>query len=116
MRMIKKLLGTLDPSYLIRHYLFGILVFGFMIYSRQHHLDLREIIYLTASLVLYPFSMFVYDNIVAFLLGDNILIQAVIVKVIWVTIRTLFIFLFSIFIAPIGILYLLYKAGTRENN
>jgi len=102
--------GTLSPSYLIKQYVFGGLVYAFMLHangaSPLHKTGV--FIFLTLFLVLYPFAMFVYDSIVDTLLGNWIVPVPILLMVLWLPVKVILIFAFAILIAPIGMLYLYF--------
>lgn len=111
---IKNIFSQLDNSYLIRHYLYGALVFSLLLIASP---NLPVIIFMVISLLLYPLAMIVYDGIVGTLMGNNTIVTSVLVAVIWGVIKTVVIFTFSIFIAPIGIgyLYLRNNSMAKDN-
>lgn len=104
---IKSIFGQLNNTYLIRHYIYGAIMFSLLMMASP---ALPIIIFMVTSLLLYPFAMFVYDSIVGTLMGNNTLITSAFVAVIWGVIKTGIIFTFSIFISPIGIGYLYLRS------
>ncbi len=116
MKSIKELFASLNASYLMRQYVFGFICYALLIYINKDTLNAQIIVILTISLLLYPFAMFVYDSIVNFLLGDNIVFKSLGLTIILGVIKTVGIFVFSIFIAPVGIIYLYLTRGKRLEN
>ena len=116
MKFIKSIFSSLKPHYLIRQYLFGLPYFVFFvafIMGSRNVYPLGKVlftVYFTISLVLYPFAMFVYDSIISFLLGEMVIISNVFIVMIWNIIKIFWIFLFSIFIAPFGIIFLYIRS------
>jgi hypothetical protein len=106
--------GSLSLSYLIKQYVFGGIMYALMLYANGaspiHKTGV--FIFLTLSLVLYPFAMFVYDSIVDTLIGNWIVPVPAVLLLIWLPIKIVLIFMFAVLIAPIGMLYL-YITGRR---
>ena len=107
--------GTLSLSYLIKQYVFGGIMYALMLYANGaspiHKTGV--FIFLTLSLVLYPFAMFVYDSIVDTLIGNWIVPVPAVLLLIWLPIKIVLIFMFAVLIAPIVMLYL-YITGRRN--
>ncbi|XUD41821.1 hypothetical protein IGL21_002488 [Enterococcus sp. AZ037] len=100
---------SLRPSYLIRQYIFSGLLSALFYISSPSNASTSFYILLILSFLLYPFAMFVYDSLVSLLLGDNVWFVNGLWAVIWAVIKMFFIYIFSIFIAPIGILILYFQ-------
>lgn len=114
---LKKTFGGLEKSYLIRQYLFGF-VFVILMLVPISQLKLSDTIVPTIiALILwgfYPYSRFVYESIIEFILGDNFIISNIFLFL-FVKIMTMGIcFVFSIFIAPFGLLYLYFYHSKLE--
>jgi len=107
-KFLTTIYGTLSLSYLIKQYVFGGLMYALMLYangaSPLHKTGV--FIFLTLSLVLYPFAMFVYDSIINTLIDNWIIPVPAVLLLIWLPIKIVLIFVFAVLIAPIGILYL----------
>lgn len=75
--------------------------------------SLASAILILVSIPLYPYSRFVYESIVGFIMGQNIIFtNAVLFFVLKIT--TMFMcFFLAVFIAPIGLLYL-YSRGIKQ--
>lgn len=110
---IKSIFGQLNNAFLIRHYIYGAIMFSLLLMASP---ALPFIIFMVISLLLYPFAMFVYDSIVGTLMGNNTVITSVFVSVIWGVIKTGIIFTFSIFISPIGIGYLYLRNNSMASD
>lgn len=106
----KNSFGGLEPSYLIRQYLFGLAFFSFMVSISLKSMPPTFIVFLVANLLLYPFAMFVYDSIMGMILGNSGIITNIIISIIWVFFKVAIIFSFTIIIAPFGMLYLHFRA------
>jgi len=114
-KFLTTIYGTLSPSYFIKQYVFGGIMYALMLYANGaspiHKTGV--FIFLTLSLVLYPFAMFVYDSIIDTLIGNWIVSVPAVLLLIWLPIKIVLIFMFAVLIAPIGMMYL-YITGRRN--
>ncbi|EDQ6555061.1 hypothetical protein S675_003253 [Salmonella enterica subsp. enterica] len=119
MSFIRKTLGGLDTAYYIRHFIFGAAIatlFFFMINASKAGIDAKFLIMLSICTILYPYSRFVYEQIVNFIMGDNVFFgNAIFMLAIKFTTMALCWGL-SIFIAPIGLVYLYFYHTKAEKN
>ncbi|MBO7476179.1 MAG: hypothetical protein J6T36_04535 [Campylobacter sp.] len=65
-------------------------------------------VFIAISALLYPYARFVYESIVNFIMGDNVFFINAFILLAWKFMVMMMLFLFAIFIAPIGLLYLWY--------
>ena len=104
--------GGLKPSYLIRQYIFGIclaLFFANMNMQGGRELSLGVMSMLVINTALYPYSRFVYESVIEFILGDNTFYVNAIVML-FAKIMTMFIcWVAAIFVAPVGLAFIYYK-------
>lgn len=112
-KFVSIVFGSLQPSYLIKQYIFCAIFYSIMLYAGIASTGIRMMAFLTINLVAYPFAMFVYDSIIDVLLGDRVLISNIVLVVVWGIIKVMIIFAFSILIAPFGILYLYFTNRHR---
>lgn len=108
---LSKTFGGLTTSYYIRQLIFGSL-FAVLILSIAAHgptglmgkpgLIVMSII----CTLLYPYSRFVYENVVGYVMGENVFFVNALLML-WVKCFTMAIcWAFAIFIAPVGLAYL----------
>lgn len=64
--------------------------------------------------LLYPYARFVYESIIGFIMGDNIMISNIYIFLGWKALTMLICWLAAIFIAPIGLAYLFYYHHVRR--
>lgn len=115
-RFFQKTFGGLSTAYYIRHFLFGLIFYAFCLYASWNRVEIRitEILGWTLFQFLYPYSRFVYESIIDYIFGNNIIIaNAFIVLFVKFVAMTLCWFL-SIFIAPVGLAYLYYHHTKQE--
>jgi hypothetical protein len=103
---ITTIFGSLNPSYLVRQYVYGGILVTLFFFASGRNIPSSMWAFILISLVLYPFSMFVYDSIVGMLMGDNVFFVNVFLSMIFSFIKIIIMFSLSILIAPLGILYL----------
>ena len=122
MSFLSKTLGGLSKAYYIRQFLFGLIFFAFMVvmgydsYSRTGNLSifLTNIILGLVCLFLYPYSRFVYESIIEYILGNNAFFVNAVLMLIIKFITMMLCFMFAIFIAPIGLTYLYFYHSKQE--
>ena len=118
--LIEKTLGGLSMQYYIRQFFFGSIILAFTYFiatqktpeiSLQDHLPIASLFVLNTFL--YPYSRFVYENIMDFIMGNTMFMSSLITLVFKVI--TMYVcWQFSIFIAPVGLAYLYYLHSKRN--
>ena len=109
---IKCTFGGLKMSYLFRQYIFGALIFAFLYYvatSNNRTLDIATIAFFTINTLLYPYARFVYENVVDFIVGDNVFFVSAIFMMITKCITMLICWWAAVFVAPLGLAYIYYQ-------
>lgn len=115
--IFSKTFGGLKLSYYLRHLLFGIaisaipLVIGF---NNSAGISFNILFVVTINALLYPYSRFVYEQIIGYIMGDNVFIVNAIMLLFTKLITIILCWGLSIFIAPIGLLYLFYYHTKQE--
>lgn len=123
MSFLSKTLGGLSKDYYIRQFLFGSIFFTFMAvigYNNYSHtgnssIFLTNIILGLICLFLYPYSRFVYESIIEYILGNNVFFVNALFMLIIKFITMMLCFVFAVFIAPIGLTYLYFYHSKQEN-
>ncbi len=72
------------------------------------------IIFFVINTLLYPYSRFVYETIVGFFMGDNVFFGSAFIMMGVKLITMLLCWVFAIFIAPVGLLYLYFHHTKQE--
>ncbi|MDR2212258.1 MAG: hypothetical protein LBE21_01335 [Pseudomonadales bacterium] len=114
-----KTLGGLSPRYYLRQFAFGLMLSALLIYLLRRgpeplSLDLSIYALIGMNTLLYPYARYVYDSIVKFILGNNVLFLNAVVMLIAKFFTMLLCWFFAIFIAPLGLVYLYLHHGRRE--
>jgi hypothetical protein len=115
--IISKTLGGLSNEYYFRNFLLGLIipiVFYFVLPISFKN-DIGPIIFAVISSLLYPYSRFVYEKIMGFILGENTYFVNGILMLITKFITMYFCWAFAILVAPLGMLYLYFYHTKNEN-
>jgi len=111
--VIFKTFGGLSVYSYFRHFLFGLIfpmMFIFM-FSQSHklpsHIGLLSILSIVNAF-LYPYSRFIYEATVDYVVGENIFILNAFVAMFSKIMTMSFCWVFAIYISPIGLAYLYY--------
>lgn len=109
-----KTFGGLTTSYYVRHFIFGSLIAALILWgAASSHNGLSDklglIVFVVVSTLLYPYSRFVYESVIGFVLGENVfLVNAILMLAVKAT--TMFMcWAFAIFVAPVGLAYLYWR-------
>lgn len=113
--VIKKTFGGLTPSYYFRNLFFGILIalFYSMMFTKQSS-NISLYVYFVISTLLYPYSRFVYESIVSFIVGNNIFIVNAFFMMLCKAATMMMCWGLSVVIAPIGLIYLYFHHTKNE--
>lgn len=101
--------GGLTPSYYGRQLFFGSLFAAFFIYMKSrapHGIDFATVALSVVSTLLYPYSRFVYESVIGFIMGHNVFYVNALLMLLVKFMTILICWLLAIVIAPVGLLYL----------
>lgn len=126
MGVVRRTLGSLSPRYAIRSYVIAFALFAFFTWMRAQPdpnvqgaiggleaSDYGTLAVLFVGSLLFPFTKLVWDELRDLALGENfVLINAVVMLIAKIFINVMLWFV-SIFVAPLGMLYLWWRS--REN-
>lgn len=115
--VIQKTLGGLSTSYFLRQLFFGMLVAAFVfVMSTQggRPISTGMLFFTVISTLLYPYSRFVYESIVGFLMGENIFFVNTIIMMVTKIFTIVMCWVFALFVAPVGLAYLYYHHSRAE--
>ena len=113
--VIAKTFGGLSLQYYFRQLVFG-LAFPVLILSiTTHPITIVMIALLVVNTLLYPYSRFVYEGVIGFIMGQNVFwVNAVLVLLVKLITMALC-WGFALFIAPVGLVYLYYYRSKTDN-
>lgn len=118
-QIIAKTFGGLTKQYYIRQFIFGLIfpaifLFAFSQGSQEVTMSLGTIGLFIVNTFLYPYSRFVYESIVDFIMGGNVFwVNAIMLLVVKIFTMALC-WSFALFIAPIGLAYLYFHHSKQE--
>jgi len=117
--IIAKTFGGLTREYYIRQFLFG-LIFPAMLFIVQSYgtqaIPISMIILFAINCLLYPYSRFVYESVVRFVMGENIFILNASLMLFIKLMTMAMCWSAAILIAPIGLAYLYYHHSKIDNS
>lgn len=109
-----KTFGGLTTSYYIRHFLFGLIFAALIIFMLANNpsgagAKSGMIVFAVISSLLYPYSRFVYESIVGYIMGENVFfVNALLMLAVKIFTMSLC-WSLAIFIAPVGLAYLFFR-------
>ncbi|QBZ90773.1 hypothetical protein EPZ47_19305 [Pseudomonas viciae] len=109
-----KTFGGLTTSYYIRQFLFGLL-FTVMIISLAANspggIGAKPglIVLAIINTLLYPYSRFVYESVVGYIMGNNVFFVNALFMLIVKVFTMAMCWSFAIFVAPVGLAYLFWR-------
>lgn len=115
--VLQKTLGGLSPQYYFRQLFFGAIIGALPIVMGSqggHSTPFGTYIFSIVCTLLYPYSRFVYESIVGFIMGENVFFVNAIFMLISKLITMVVCWAFAIFIAPIGLAYLYFYHSRAE--
>ncbi len=116
--IIQKTLGGLSVQYFFRQFFFGIIMAGFVFFMSTQNgrpMPVGVLFYIIINTLLYPYSRFVYESIVGFIMGENIFFVNAIFMIFLKFITMTICWVFALFVAPIGLAYLYYYHSKVEH-
>ena len=126
MGVVRRTVGSLSPQYAIRSYVIAFALFAFFAWMRAQPdpnvpgatggleaSDYPTLVVLFVGSLLFPFTKLVWDELRDLALGENfVLINAVVMLIAKIFINFMLWFV-SIFVAPLGLLYLWWRTRGR---
>jgi hypothetical protein len=109
--VIAKTFGGLSRQYYFRQFFFGLLfpaMMFFMLSQGTHSIQISMVIFFAINTLLYPYSRFVYESVVGFIMGENVFFVNAIFMLFAKAITMAICWSAAILIAPIGLAYLYY--------
>jgi len=118
--ILAKTVGGLSPAYYFRQLVFGValcviaLLPGFL--GSKEGITIPAVVLAFALLctALYPYSRFVYEGIVGFIMGSNVIAMPLPVMLIWKLLTMVLCWAAAIFIAPVGLAYLYWHHSRQQ--
>lgn len=108
---IEKTICGLSPQYYFRQFFFGLVVTAFVFFMSTQggqSMPTNMIFFCAVSTLLYPYSRFVYENVIGFIMGQNVFFVNAIFMMIFKFFTMAICWVLALFVAPIGFAYLYY--------
>lgn len=109
--VIAKTFGGLSKQYYFRQFFFGLMFLAFFMFMSSqsaHDVPFAAVLLIAINTLLYPYSRFVYESIVDFIIGRNMFVVNAFFMM-FVKFMTMGLcWAGAIFIAPFGLAYLYY--------
>ena len=124
--ILQKTFGGLTKQYYFRQLFFGAALSAFLVYvfiqgseqNPEHQISETKTFFLAVFLVistlLYPYSRFVYESVVRFVMGENVFFVNAVTMLITKIITIAICLIGAVWIAPIGLAYLYYHHSKEE--
>ncbi|MDD0910203.1 hypothetical protein LZ757_12080 (plasmid) [Xylella fastidiosa subsp. morus] len=109
--IIQKTFGGLSKPCYFRHFFFGLIfvaIFVFISLKNPNSFSISSAMLFAVNAFLYPYSRFVYEKVIGFIVGNNIFVLPAVVMLFAKLMTMMVCFMFAIFIAPIGLAFLYY--------
>ena len=116
--IIEKTFGGLSTQYYFRQFVFGLAMSALVVFLAirgPEGITTGQILFVAANTFLYPYSRFVYESIVGFIVGDNVLFGCALVFFAVKFFTMMLCWAFAIFIAPLGLAYLYYHHSKEQS-
>lgn len=117
--VLQKTFGGLSTQYYWRQFFFGAFLGVFPIllpYLGGHSAPIGVYFFTIISTLLYPYSRFVYESIISFIMGETVFFVNVRLMLFSKISTMIACWLFAIFIAPIGLAYLYFHHSRVEQS
>lgn len=115
--VIQKTLGGLSAQYYFRQFFFGLIVAAFIVFMStrgERPMPIGALLFIIVNTFLYPYSRFVYESVVGFIMGQNIFVVNGILMLVTKLITMALCWTFAVFVAPVGLAYLYFHHSKTE--
>lgn len=115
--VIQKTFGGLSPRYYFRQFFFGLFLAAFIFFiltRNERSMPISMLLFIVLNTLLYPYSRFVYESIVSFIMGENVLFVNAIPMLFFKIWTMSMCWALAILLAPIGLTYLYYHHSKAE--
>ena len=116
--VIEKTFAGLSTGHYFRHLFFGILLAVLSIYmvtqGGKISIPLGAMVWLAVSVLLYPYSRYVYESIFNFIIGDNQFIVNAWFSMTLKVVMMFFCYMLAVFVAPVGLVFLYFYNSRQE--
>lgn len=114
--ILLKTFGGLNKTYYFRQLFFGLLFFCLFLFPLVKVGAVSAIVVTMICTLLYPYSRFVYESIVYFIIGENVYYLPATVMLLCKFLSMSMCWSFAIFIAPLGLVFLYFYHSKSSNS
>jgi hypothetical protein len=107
--IIAKTFGGLSAQYYFRQFIFGLALTAFILFALSKNpqpMPYGMYVLLAVNTLLYPYARFVYEGVIGFIMGQNTFYLNALIMLVFKVMTMAMCWSFSVFIAPIGLVYL----------
>lgn len=117
---ILKTFGGLNRSYYLRHLTFACAILAFFVVmlhqAQSNTTGLAFYVLAIVNTLLYPYSRFVYESVIGFIMGKNVFFVNALLMLLVKSMTMLMCWWLAIFIAPLGLAYLYWQHNRQSSN
>ncbi len=108
----KQMILSVETKFWLKYYAISLFLSFGLIYKEP---SFQYILLSIASFFLYPFAVLIYSSIINLFFGETFVILPIIILIPWKILKTVLLYVFSVFIGPIGIIFLLIYSNRVYN-
>ncbi|CAH0533141.1 hypothetical protein VST7929_01002 [Vibrio stylophorae] len=114
--ILRKTFGGLSKQYYIRQFIFSIPFLALLLFTelKSESISVIKLLVFTSLSFIYPYSRFVYESVVKYIMGNNILIVNLPLMLAVKAFTMFFCYMMGFVIAPIGLAYLYFHFTAAE--
>ena len=115
-QLFAKTFGAMSSAYYLRNLIFGLIPLVFCLWVSSHGSDARlsTLPVFFINTLLYPYARFVYEQVVAFIMGDNIFHINAILFLVAKLVTIWLCWAAAIFLTPLALAHLYYVSRKAE--
>ncbi|EOT5828961.1 hypothetical protein ACND7Z_003784 [Escherichia coli] len=114
--LIQRTFGGLSRECYFRHFIFGLIFPAMIVLAGRGNIHFPLLITLIVNTLLYPYSRFVYETLIGFLLGRNVFFVPAFLMVLVKLMTMAFCWGLAVFIAPVGLAYIYWRTKDVQQN
>ncbi len=107
LNIVKNLFLGMKPGFILKSYIFAGIIFYFTVIKANQPFLMS--VYLFLCLLVFPFANLIWNDLAITLFGNTFLIMNPILMFSFKLIKYLFLYAFALFIAPLGIIYIIFN-------
>jgi hypothetical protein len=115
--ILQKTLGGLSPGYYFRQLFFSLMILAVCVSVASQGAQptsVRTWLFFAVNSLLYPYSRFVYESVVSFIVGDHIFIVDAVPMLAAKLMTMLLCWVGAVVVAPIGLVFLYFHHSKSE--